>query len=111
MVTVAAYEDFRVNSHEKLNKTTGQWEPINPEATEHWYTDSASITLPGDKGSIGRIDHYMKTSIKGIVNAYVKQVVLREGRKGIHTLSIDVHTKDADYRVDQKKSIKIEITA
>lgn len=71
-MNIDAFEDFKVNNNAS------------------WYTRNVYTNLPNVNFSIGRVDHMMKTSIKSIVNACVKQVIKREGKVGVHTITIEL---------------------
>lgn len=83
MITISPYTNFPVNGNAKF------------------HTTDCTTTVPGGgwQGAdlhIGRVDHFMKTSIKSIVDACVRQVVKREGMKGLHTIEIVYHSEELD---------------
>jgi hypothetical protein len=68
--------------------TIGQYEDLQVNNSADLVTYAASIKVPGRRGGIGRVDHFMKTSFKKIVDAYVRQVVRREAVLGVYELTI-----------------------
>ena len=93
MITISDYENIKVNAN-----------------GAEWYTNYAGMKLPSysPNTSIGRVDHYMKTSIKAIVDAYVKQVVKREAEIGKHILKIEID--GGHFKPKEPKTLIIEIT-
>lgn len=103
MIKIDAYTDFPVNNLEVYDASANEWIP-NPKflpGMHKWRTQNVTTMLPNDKGGIGRVDHFMKTSIKQIVNACVKNVIEREEKSGKHMIRIEL--------VDDKINKTIEI--
>lgn len=88
---VSEFHNFPVNVHQKFDTETGKWVVANPNATEFWNTGDVHTSVPGQVGSIGRVDHFRLKSIKQIVAACRKQVIEREGQKGKHIITIELH--------------------
>lgn len=112
---ISSYENIPVN--EFVVMKNGTWVNKYPKgSTRFWKTDSVSTALPGwdTRGGIGRVDHFKKKSIDQIVKACIKQVILKEGMKGRHTINIHMYER-WDYENDkmienpQRKHITITV--
>lgn len=97
-ITVGAYENQAINNG-------ALWSTVNTTLT---------LRCGGWKGADGRIggcDHFMKTSVKSIVDHYVRRVK-REGLPGEHKVEIQMTTYRADRTKNpQDKTLTLNIVA
>lgn len=110
-ITVAPFEDFPLNSYQKPDGKGG-WVDTYSARTRRLYSKNAVIDVPG-RGYIGRVDHFMITSMKQLVNAYVRQVVKREGVLGTHTVivALDECQGAPEYLRKPAGEVRVQITA
>ncbi len=97
---VSSYKDFPVNHFQVC--VNGTWVNKYPKGTRFWKTAGVATILPGrhTKGCIGRVDHFKKKSIAQIVRACIKNVIVKEGKLGRHTIDIRLR-EDWDYDNNQ----------